>query len=57
MNEPTQPSSGERQDIISAARGKYGDDNIEIDDDAEMSEAEDGTWVTEWVWIASPRAA
>jgi hypothetical protein len=57
MNETTQPTSTERQNIISAARAKYGDDNIEIDDNAEMSEADDGTWVAAWVWIASPRAA
>lgn len=42
-------------DQIEAAREEYAqgsDDNIEIDDDALVSEGEGGYWVQAWVWIA-----
>lgn len=37
--------------VISAAREAYGDDECEIDDDAQVSEGEGGTWVAAWVWV------
>ena len=40
--------------LIEKARRLYqwdSDDNIEIDDEAEASEADDGTWVQAWVWV------
>lgn len=36
---------------IEAARDEYGSDDIEIDDDAGTSSADDGTWVQAWVWL------
>jgi hypothetical protein len=40
-------------DQLAAARGTYGSDEIEIDDDAGISDPADGTgyWVQAWVWI------
>ena len=38
MNVTNQPSCKERQDPIATARRKYADENIEIDDNAEISE-------------------
>lgn len=37
---------------IEAARDAYADDDLEIDDDAAVSHADDGYWVSAWVWIA-----
>jgi hypothetical protein len=31
---------------------RYSTDDIEIDDEAATSEADNGTWVAAWVWIA-----
>jgi hypothetical protein len=46
----------ERQAYIDAARSMYGDDDIEIDDDAELSEVTEGeikgAWVQAWVWVS-----
>ncbi len=36
------------------ADDKYGTDDIEIDDEPATSVAEDGTWVSAWVWIEAP---
>ncbi len=38
---------------IENARSTYGSDEIEIDDDALCSRADDGIWVQAWVWLAS----
>jgi hypothetical protein len=41
-------------DEIEAARDEYAvgsDNNVEIDDDAGTSRADDGTWVQAWVWL------
>ena len=43
-------------DQIDEARKMYAegsDDDIEIDDDALVSEGEGGTWVQAWVWVAA----
>ena len=40
--------------LIEKARVRYqydSDDDLEIDDEAETSEADDGTWVQAWVWV------
>jgi hypothetical protein len=40
--------------LIEQARQRYqygSDDNIEIDDEAETSEADEGIWVQAWVWV------
>lgn len=47
-----------RLDVIEAATKQYAygsDDNIEIDDDAKISEGEDGTWVQAWVFVRMTR--
>lgn len=36
---------------IEAARDAYQDDDLEIDDDALVSHADEGYWVSAWVWI------
>jgi hypothetical protein len=38
-------------DEIVAAREMYADDDIQIDDDAAASRADDGVWVSAWVWV------
>ena len=35
------------------ARKEYGSDEIEIDDDADISEGNDGTWVQAWVFLSN----
>jgi len=44
----------ERIDLIEAATDQYAtgsDHDIEIDEDAAISDADNGTWVQAWVWI------
>lgn len=36
---------------IEAARNAYSDDDLEIDDDAAVSRADDGVWVSAWVFV------
>lgn len=42
---------------IPAAKAKYAmhgaDDNLEVDDDARTSVADNGVWVQAWVWISN----
>jgi hypothetical protein len=41
-------------ELIERARARYAmpsDDDIEVDDDARISEGEGGTWVQAWVWV------
>jgi hypothetical protein len=43
-----------RLQLIGEARALYevgSDDNIEIDDNAQINAAEGGTWVAAWVWV------
>lgn len=35
------------------ARKEYGSDEIEIDDEADISEGDDGTWVQAWVFLSN----
>lgn len=42
------------EEIITAARQKYAQgssDNLEIDDTPSLSRADNGTWVSAWVWV------
>jgi hypothetical protein len=44
------------KELIAKARELYAkgsDDNIEIDENAKVSEMDNGTWVQAWVWIPS----
>jgi hypothetical protein len=36
---------------LDAARKLYRSNEIEIDDDAAISQADDGYWVQAWVWV------
>ena len=40
-----------RQDLIVRARDIYADDDLEIDEDAAISEAETHAWVSAWVYV------
>lgn len=37
---------------IERARSEYADDDINIDDGAAASRADDGVWVAAWVWLS-----
>lgn len=39
--------------LIEAARAEYASDDISFDDMPLLSKADDGTWVSAWVWIAN----
>ena len=41
---------------IDYARENYSNDDVNIDDNAELSDPEDGTgyWVSAWVWVGEP---
>lgn len=41
----------QHEEMIKEARERYADDNLEIDDKAQMIITPDGTWVEAWVWI------
>lgn len=47
------PDGSERATLeeIDAARIEYGNDDIQIDDDAAVSRADNGAWVSAWVWV------
>jgi hypothetical protein len=40
-----------KDELIEAARKAYGTEGIEIDSDAEFTEADGGVWVQAWVWM------
>lgn len=44
----TQPDQAE---LVRQARELFACEELEIDDDAQLSEANDGTWVQAWVWV------
>lgn len=44
-----------RADCIEHAREHLSGDDVEIDDDAKISEGEDGTWVQAWVFVRMTR--
>ena len=37
--------------LIDKAREQYASDDLEIDDDAKVSESSEGAWVQAWVWL------
>ena len=37
--------------LIELARDQYASDDLEIDDDAKVSESSEGVWVQAWVWL------
>lgn len=46
--------STQHRELVVKARARYAegsDDNIEIDDQAAVSEASEGCWVAAWVWV------
>lgn len=43
-------------DHIQAARERWAEDELEIDDAPEVSEGSDGCWVAAWVWISDEAA-
>lgn len=40
-----------RGDYIAAAKRLYSTDDVDIDDDARLSECDLGTWVQAWVFV------
>jgi len=46
----------DREKFIEAARNEYQTDDVEIDDDAKLSEVDEGgnagAWVAAWVWVS-----
>jgi len=36
---------------LAAARRLHADDDVQIYDDAQVSEADEGMWVEAWVWV------
>jgi hypothetical protein len=43
----------DRYALIEEARDIHGNDDIEIDDDANLSRGDDGCWVQGWLWVPS----
>jgi len=39
---------------IAEARRRYGDDDIQVDDNALASKGDGGIWVQGWVWLPAP---
>jgi len=44
-------SSTATDDQLAEARAIHANDDLEIDDDATVSEADNGYWVQAWVWV------
>jgi hypothetical protein len=38
---------------IAAAREQYGSNDVEIDEGAAASRADNGVWVAAWVWLSN----
>lgn len=56
---PSGYSLSEKQEVFyrDKARVLWADpssDDIEVDDDAKLSETDNGVWVQAWVWVAKP---
>jgi hypothetical protein len=50
------PTMENNAGTIEAARFTYESDEIEIDDSPLLSEADNGCWVSAWVWVANSEA-
>lgn len=48
---PAKPDEGARLEAVDAARNLYASDEVEIEADAGISEADGGVWVQAWVWV------
>lgn len=46
----------DKQVFMDAASALYASDDIQVDGDAELSEADDGAWVQAWVWVSDSDA-
>ena len=42
----------DHQDIVERALGRYGSDEIKIDDKTYFSDGDRGCWVMAWIWIS-----
>jgi hypothetical protein len=42
----------DNEKIVEKARETHCDDNLEIDEGAAISHADDGAWVQAWVWVS-----
>ena len=42
---------------IARARDEYADSDLAIDDDAKVSESDEGVWVQAWVWLRNSEEA
>jgi hypothetical protein len=51
MIDPETAPRNYRARALEAARVRYAEDEVAIDDDAKLSEADEGTWVSAWVWV------
>jgi hypothetical protein len=40
-----------RKQLREKARERYGSDSVQVDEDADFSESDEGTWVQAWVWV------
>ena len=49
-----EPTGRDRMACIAEARSIYASNDVAIDDDARLSETDDGTWVQAWVWLGDP---
>lgn len=49
--EDEQKNNGIREALIERARGEHATDEVEVDDSASLSVADDGTWVMGWLWV------
>lgn len=43
----------DRAAFVKVARNEYVTDEVEIDDEPELSPSEDGCWVAAWVWVSN----
>lgn len=41
-----------REQWIERAREEYAGDDVNVDDDAQLSHTDDGAWVQAWVFVA-----
>lgn len=55
LNKPLEFEPDIAAGLIEMARDEYANDNVNIDEDALFSEADDGCWVQAWVWVEYPQ--
>lgn len=54
MNEPVGPRTVATIEMVRLARKLYGTDDVEIDEDAKVSDAmPEGLWIQAWVWLSA----